>query len=439
MAYFRLSQAQGLSGFIDTAHNSLQKAFNLANNTSESERLQILAAKYVYQDKPYKAIEILDQVMKQYPHELYPYNILYGLYLHELFEPEKSIAKFQYGLINNPSAKNLWNMMAYCYTALDRREEALNAINQYINLAPAEPNPYDSKGDIFAWFGDYDSSAILYKKALSFRKDFYSATKLGGYEVLRKNYDEASKYFQMSDFKIPVIEIHKGQIIKALKGPGDISDYYRIELLNETRKYSEMLKLTEKLSKELKKDPYNRTNRQEDVARALAKNSKFSEAHKLIKEIQDDVASTTPRSLLIANYYSALILFEEGKYEPALKQFKEVFNSLPPNHEPNYFYAVCLLKCGQLSDAIDQFGIMKNWFSYTFNILAIPGAQTYWPIAAVKAYYWSGVAYEQLGQREKALEEYEEFLDIWKKADFNSPEILDAKTRVAKLKGIASK
>ena len=441
MAYFRLAQAQSLSGYRELAHNSLQKAFNLANNASEPERLQILATKYVYQDKPYKAIDVLDPVMKQYPHELYPYNILWGLYFYELLEPEKSIAKLQYGLKNNPSAKNLWNMISYCFASLNQRDEAFYAVNKYISLAPAEPNPYDSKGDIYAWFKDYDSSSILYKKALSFRKDFESATKLGCYAVLNKNYEEAAKYFQMRGYKIPLIEIHKGQIIKALKESGDIPDYYRIELYSETGQYSEMLKLTKKLSRELKKDPYSRTNGREDVAWALAKNGKFSEAHKLIKEIQADVAGTTPRFKLIANYYSALILFEEGKYELALKQFKEVFNSLPPNHEPNIFYAICLLKCGELSESIEQFRGIKYWpaFRYFFILHPIPGDESFWPIPAVKAYYWLGVAYEQLGQKEKAFKEYEEFLDIWKDADFNSPEIKDAKMRVEKLKGVASK
>ena len=136
-----------------------------------------------------------------------------------------------------------------------------------------------------------------------------------------------------------------------------------------------------------------------------------------------------------------MILFEEGKFEPACKYLEEVFNSLPPNHEPNIFYAISLLKCRRFAEAIEQFKSLKQWSAFVdfYRLHQIPGAETYWPIQAVKAYYWSGVAYGQLGQKEKALKEYEEFLDIWKDADFNSPEIKDAKTRVAKLKGVASK
>jgi tetratricopeptide (TPR) repeat protein len=40
---------------------------------------------------------------------------------------------------------------------------------------------------------------------------------------------------------------------------------------------------------------------------------------------------------------------------------------------------------------------------------------------------------EQDGQREKALAEYQRFLEIWNKADADRAEIVDAKKRVANL------
>jgi hypothetical protein len=43
-------------------------------------------------------------------------------------------------------------------------------------------------------------------------------------------------------------------------------------------------------------------------------------------------------------------------------------------------------------------------------------------------------AYEALGQTQKAIEVYEEFLGNWKNADPNLPEQMEAKTRLAKLK-----
>jgi len=55
-------------------------------------------------------------------------------------------------------------------------------------------------------------------------------------------------------------------------------------------------------------------------------------------------------------------------------------------------------------------------------------------ILAVKAHYMLGLAYEKSGWNKKAIEQYEEFLEIWKDADPGIPEVEDAKERLEKLK-----
>jgi len=43
--------------------------------------------------------------------------------------------------------------------------------------------------------------------------------------------------------------------------------------------------------------------------------------------------------------------------------------------------------------------------------------------------------YEEKGEKSKAIEQYEKFLEIWKDADKDLPEPHDARKRLAKLKG----
>ncbi len=441
MAYFRLAHAQLTSGYLKSAYNSFQKAIILADNASECERLQILATNYVFQNKLNEAIEILEEVLKNYPHEYIPYILFINIYNLKLLQPVKAIEKLLYGIKKNPTDKLLLNSLAYSYATLNKRSEAFNTIKKYISLAPAEPNPYDTQGDLYVWFKNYDSSIISYQKSLSLRKDFASAEKLGCFAVLNKNYNDASEYFQMSGYKVPVIKIHKGQINKALKENKDMPDYCGIMLFYEIGEYSKMLKLSQKHSIDLKNNPFNNIYGRGNIVWALAKKGNFSEAYKLLNKIEDDVAGTNTRLQLIVKYYSALILFEEGKFDPALKQFKEVFDSLPPNHEPNIFYAICLLKCGQIPNAINEFALLTKWpaSDELYIIDELPGGSSYWPIPAVKAHYWLGAAYEKLGEKEKALKEYEEFLDIWKDADFNPVEIKDAKDRVTQIREITLK
>jgi len=47
--------------------------------------------------------------------------------------------------------------------------------------------------------------------------------------------------------------------------------------------------------------------------------------------------------------------------------------------------------------------------------------------------------YEEKGSSIKAIEQYEKFLDIWKDADEDLPELMDAQKRLARLKEITTK
>jgi serine/threonine protein kinase/cytochrome c-type biogenesis protein CcmH/NrfG len=440
MAHFYLGISQRSLGDYAKSLKSYQKAVELSGNTTERERLLILAQNYRVQSKRQQAIEIYEQLIEKYPYETFAYDALYQGFALDFLKPEQAVKVLREGLKIDPSAKLLWNDLAYCFAFLNRKQEALNAVNEYVKLAPAEPNPYDSKGDIYAWFLDYDSSRIEYQKAVKLRGDFLSADKLGFYYVLRQQYNDAQKYFQMSGFKYPVIETHRGQIKYAKKKykellSSQISQRERqiilaaiVHLYYETDEFPEMLRMAIELSSK------------RWIAWALVKNGKSGEAHKLLEDLQKEEVGSTTAQQVYTEYSSALVSFEEGKNELALEKFRKVFQSLPPNHEPNIFYALALLRSGQASEAIEELQRLVYWPVFeNYPLERIPGAKDYWPISAVKAHYWLGVAYEQLGQKEKALKEYEEFLDIWKDADFNSPEIKDVKIRVAKLKGIASK
>lgn len=55
-------------------------------------------------------------------------------------------------------------------------------------------------------------------------------------------------------------------------------------------------------------------------------------------------------------------------------------------------------------------------------------------IWAVKAGYVLGLAYEKSGWRSKAIEQNQEFLEIWKDADPGIPEVEDAKERLNRLR-----
>ena len=90
-----------------------------------------------------------------------------------------------------------------------------------------------------------------------------------------------------------------------------------------------------------------------------------------------------------------------------------------------YPLALAYLKAGRLADAVEELERLLERFGRR---------RAYDAINAVKAYYHLGVAYEQSGWYDKAIDQYEKFLDIWKDADPGTEELEDAKRRLAALK-----
>ena len=56
-----------------------------------------------------------------------------------------------------------------------------------------------------------------------------------------------------------------------------------------------------------------------------------------------------------------------------------------------------------------------------------------------KFHYRLAKLYEQTNQIEKATKEYEKFLDLWKNADEDQPDLIDAKKRLSNLQKTAVK
>lgn len=133
MAYFNLSIVQGWSTPNEASRNSLKKAVELADKTTERERLQIFALNYEQQNNLPMAVEVYEQLLDRYPHEVNNYRVLGNvIYARQLMEPEKAVEVLHRGLRIEPSAKYLWNVLAYSLVWLNRKQEALDAIGKYI-------------------------------------------------------------------------------------------------------------------------------------------------------------------------------------------------------------------------------------------------------------------------------------------------------------------
>jgi len=463
MAYFRMATLNLDPSDNSIRRNALEKAYQLRGKVTEKERLQIEAS-YAgrIENDPLKAGAILENLVQKYPREQGGYGALTFAYL-SVLENEKALQTSLIALKNDPFDKINCNSQAYLYAGGGSKKEAMETINRYLNLAPGEPNPYDSKGELHVSFGELDSAKYWFQKALSFRTDFTSSQTLGFIAIVQQDYAAAEKCFQQygstpdrfqkadAELSLTNSTVHRGQIEAAskqlmaklasfqdqkLQGPL-LNTYLALIFTSfEKKDYAGMLDLSKRYSDELRKDANDKIYGRSLLALAYQKNGNASAASSIMNELQIELKASLPLDQVEYDYTTALLAYEEGKYNAAVDGFQKSFRKLLPNHAPQFYYAVSLLKLGRVSEAIQELDRTTQWVPISFPPISLFFMPTwaYWPIASVKAHYWLGVAYEQQGEKQKAIAEYEKFLEIWKEADFKSSELDDARARLAKLK-----
>jgi tetratricopeptide (TPR) repeat protein len=117
----------------------------------------------------------------------------------------------------------------------------------------------------------------------------------------------------------------------------------------------------------------------------------------------------------------------EGELALARNDLKAAQVWFEKNKTNVYSLSYTYLQLGALDKAAEV--LEKKLLCYDYG-------RFYTPILAAKAYYRLGIVYEMSGWKDKAIRNYEEFLDIWKDADPGLPEVADSRQRLAKLKNL---
>jgi tetratricopeptide (TPR) repeat protein len=159
-------------------------------------------------------------------------------------------------------------------------------------------------------------------------------------------------------------------------------------------------------------------------AQLLAEDNDFDKAEEVALALKKDIEETDQTLMYCYWYAVGYIEFSKGNLEASLNNFEKSAKAVP-YFWVHYALAKAYLKSGRLGDAVAEF---------EKALLRYDGNRAFTGTAAVKAYYLLGLAYEKSGWSKKAIEQYEEFLEIWKDADPGIPEVEDAKERLEKLR-----
>jgi len=86
-----------------------------------------------------------------------------------------------------------------------------------------------------------------------------------------------------------------------------------------------------------------------------------------------------------------------------------------------YFSALCYYEKGEFDSAIDEVRKATSFYGQDYSYV--------YPLS----FHLLGKIYEKKGDTQRAIENYEKFLDLWKDADKDLPDLIDAKERLARL------
>ena len=456
MAYYRLATIAP----SDERKALAEKAAKYGDKASKKERMYIKQFQASNESRYDDAIDTLEELVAEYPEEKEAYLTLGGYYRNVRFDGERAIEMYTRAIEIDPMYKNAYNMMAYTYDNMGEVEKTLWAINKYVELAPDEANPYDSRADLLARNGKVDEAIESYRRAVEIKPDFhYSIQKLGHMYVYKQDYEKAAEYYSRLSASssqewraagrecIAIIFMHQGKFDKALEVIDAAITADRMEQVGKasnpskyfqkSRIYLERGDLDKaireyeigmKISKEL--HPENAVGHRDLYAYLLILAGRVEEGDSVFAQLDKDLEEAGGIYEMARPMIQALRQHAEGNAEMAAELAVKAFEMVPDarmgaDFGSRFFLALTLLDAGRLSEAVREYEDMLA--SYDERRAALP-------IWSVKCHYFLGKAYEMSGWHDKAIEQYETFLDIWQDVDPGIPVIGEARERLASLK-----
>jgi tetratricopeptide (TPR) repeat protein len=457
MAYHRMAIIKNSEGDNRAAKELITKATKYSDKVTEKEKLKIKSFQAAISGNDSQSIKELQKIVEAYPDEKEAFLRL-GQIHRGLRKFEEAIHYLSKAVEIDSLYKEAYNVLAYAYNDMGDFERSIWAINKYISLAPDEANPYDSRADLYAYNGKLDQAIESYKKALEIKPDFYwSRSKLGGMYIFKKDYAQAESCFaalsssseklwrSIGRLYLVLIPLYQGKFEEALRVlddgiaadrmeqvEGEMNAYKHFQkalIYEEQKKMALALKEAEIGMEIMKKaKPEDLVYGRDGYAYLLVKSGRIAEAEELARTLKKDLE--VKDSTLMSSYWWTLGEIEEAKGDTnmALSYLERVYKNSPtPSFSLRYDLAEIYLKTGRLDEAVSE--LEKALSRYDDDRV--------WTIMAVKAYYLLGLAYEKSGWNKKAMEKYEEFLEIWKDAGQGIPEVEDAKQRLRQLKNKA--
>ncbi len=471
MAHYYLANTYSAKYENKKRNEELEKAHLYSLKATEKERLMIDASYALnVEENKEKRLLLLNELAEKYPREKTVFYDL-GVYYHRENKLTAAIAALNKALQLDPDYSVAINQIAYVYSKMGNYEKAIEYLKKYSMLNPEDANPFDSMGDYYWTIGNIDLAEENYRRALQIKPDFTETNaKIAYIHAMREDFTqtqsmldkmvEASKGTGSKAARLWIrvfFDLWGGKISRALKDLDEINvlagrintrdleastDWYKAYVYFETEKYDlvkpQLLKWLEKISRYTSGEvsPLQMTGYFFLSAMVDIRKNQLDSAWAKLEKIKSLIGDFSDPSWANYRYYflKAEILLAEGKPEKAVAAFIEagdqqipsfgppeiIIYNLPPEKD---IPARAYLQEGNIDKAIAEYLKLLTYDPY--------GKSRYLPNPRYR--YRLALLYEKKGMKEKAAEQLNKFLVMWKDADNNLPELIDAKKKLRRL------
>jgi serine/threonine protein kinase/tetratricopeptide (TPR) repeat protein len=453
MAHLELSLLQWGA---EQSQQHLAWAVRYIDRASEREQYLIRSWEASFAGAPAQAAEILREAIDKYPDDKRLLFDLGVIYRSDMKRPTEAIEVFTRATEVDPLYVDAYNALAYMYDQIGDFDKSIRAIDKYVSIAPDEPNPYDTRGDLYAYAGRIDDARSSYEQAVRNEPGFLiSVTKLGHMSMYEGRYEDAKRYYSrlassphgetrsQGRFWLAVIPAYQGRLDEALRTLTDgltadrldqyegifSAEKYRLkaELHAMRGEYDMAIAAAEQSCHDVRAShPTALALYRLYQIFTLAECKRFEEAERRAEAYRVDLKAGDSWGLKWYWISRAFIDVERGASDVAVLHVGKASEIEPIV----YFIARATLARGymgsdNLAGAVAE--LERALQRYDWDRMTLP-------THSVRAHYLLGQAYEQSGWTNKAIEQYEEFLEIWKDADPGIPRVEDARRRLAVLK-----
>jgi len=293
------------------------------------------------------------------------------------------------------------------YSLAGNFDKALETYRSGVQIYPESSLLQGGIGRIYTYQGKYEEAEEYLKPMTGTEKS--NSIRIEGYRKLVQLYPYQGKYILTMNMYDNLIELNRQE--NKMHDVAEQGILKAFSMIDGRGKKEGVLKEVEK-TLEIKNPgclAYNLT-----LALIYIDFKYFEKAY----SASEQYVSPDYQHLVKAHEY-----FNKNEWEKALAEYKD-FGDSGNNPYAKFQIAQCYFELGNWQKAIEETKTAQNIYTGWGRWIIYP-----------KTFHLLGKIYEKKGDISLAIENYEKFLDLWKDADKDLPDLIDGKKRLAYLKG----